>query len=66
MLGLVGVCRGGFEMDMREIAEKIRNRARRTPDSDVFPLEVWLYSYIKKESKKGKKKGKGLECDEVT
>jgi len=56
-LGLVSVCRGSFEMDVREIAEKIRNWARHVPDSDVFPLEVWLYSYIyKKKVKRVRKK----------
>ena len=24
-------------------SQKIRNRARRAPDSDAFPLEVWQY-----------------------
>jgi len=56
--GLVDVCRGGLRRRWETWnSQKIRNQAQRMPDSDAFPLKVWLYSYIRKKRKKVRKRG---------
>ena len=43
---------------------KVRNRVRRTPDSDVFALEVWLYRIRRVTIYCKFRKGSGWEGDE--